>query len=92
MTAAELRAEVLASVTRHASAFPGRAIIPGEEQVPCAGREFDADEMVHLVDSALDFWLTTGRYAVRFEREFARLVGVRHAMLCNSGSSARWRL
>lgn len=89
MTAAELRGEILASVARfHASAFPDRAFIPGETPVPCAGRVFDADELVHLVDSALDFWLTSGRYAARFEHEFARLVGVRHAMLCNSGSSA----
>jgi CDP-6-deoxy-D-xylo-4-hexulose-3-dehydrase len=89
MTAAELRAEILASAARfHASAFPDRAFTPGETPVPCAGRVFDADELVHLVDSALDFWLTAGRYAARFEREFARLVGVRHAMLCNSGSSA----
>ena len=89
MTAADLRAEILASVARfHASAFPGRAFTPGETPVPCAGRVFDADELVHLVDSSLDFWLTTGRYAAPFEHEFARLVGVRHAMLCNSGSSA----
>jgi hypothetical protein len=40
------------------------------------------------VDAALDFWLTSGRYATRFEHEFARFVGVRHAVLCNSGSSA----
>ena len=89
MTAADLRAEILASVARfHASAFPDRGFTPGETPVPCAGRVFDADELVHLVDSSLDFWLTTGRYAARFEHEFARLVGVRHAMLCNSGSSA----
>ena len=89
MTAAELRAEFVESATRfHASAFQDRAFIPGETPVACAGRVFDADEMVHLVDSALDFWLTTGRYAARFEHEFARLAGVRHAMLCNSGSSA----
>jgi CDP-6-deoxy-D-xylo-4-hexulose-3-dehydrase len=89
MTAAELRAEILASVARfHASAFPDRAFTAGETPVPCAGRAFDADELVHLVDSSLDFWLTAGRYAARFEHEFARLAGVRHAMLCNSGSSA----
>ena len=42
----------------------------------------------HLVDASLDFWLTTGRFAEQFEREFARRFGVRHAMLVNSGSSA----
>ena len=49
---------------------------------------YDADDLLNLVDASLDFWLTTGRYAKRFEREFARSLGVRHAMLCNSGSSA----
>ena len=53
-----------------------------------SGKVFDAEEMQHLVDAALDFWLTTGRFAERFEREFARWVGVRHAVLVNSGSSA----
>ncbi len=41
-----------------------------------------------LVDSALDFWLTTGRFADRFEREFARWMGIRECVLVNSGSSA----
>src|SRR5690242_8342397 len=89
MGPSELRSEILAQVARfQAAAFEKRAFVPGETPVPCAGRVFDADDLVHLVDSALDFWLTSGRYAARFEREFARFVGVRHAMLCNSGSSA----
>ena len=88
MTAA-LRSQVLENVAcYHASAFPERSFVPGETPVPCAGRAFDADDLVTLVDSALDFWLTSGRYAVQFEHEFARFVGVRHAVLCNSGSSA----
>ena len=52
------------------------------------GRKFDEREMVNLVDSALDFWLTTGRYADRFEEEFARYMGVKYCLLTNSGSSA----
>ena len=55
---------------------------------PESGRVYDDEEMVHLVDSALDFWLTTGRYAKKLERGLARFVGTRHALLCNSGSSA----
>jgi len=89
MIQAATRDEILGGVARyHAAAFPDRAFVPGESPVPCAGRAFDADELVHLVDAALDFWLTSGRYAARFEHEFARFVGVRHAVLCNSGSSA----
>src|SRR5207253_1201571 len=49
---------------------------------------FDADDIAHLVDSALDFWLTTGRFAAEFERAFASFCGLRHAVLVNSGSSA----
>jgi len=89
MTATELRAEILRGVVRYyEAAFPERGFLPGETPVPCAGRAFDSDELTHLVDSALDFWLTSGRYAARFEQELARFVGTRHAMLCNSGSSA----
>ncbi|MBI5635251.1 MAG: lipopolysaccharide biosynthesis protein RfbH [Nitrospirae bacterium] len=85
----ELRSEIL-RLTReyYAAAFQKVSFTPGESLVPVSGRVFDADELIHLVDSSLDFWLTTGRYAINFEREFERLLGVRHAMLCNSGSSA----
>jgi CDP-6-deoxy-D-xylo-4-hexulose-3-dehydrase len=62
--------------------------VAGESWVPVSGRVFDATELQFLVDASLDFWLTTGRFAKQFEREFARTVGVRHAILCNSGSSA----
>ena len=84
-----LRAQIAALVAEyHAAAFPEREFARGETAVPVSGKVFDADEMQHLVDSALDFWLTTGRFAARFEREFADLFGLRHAMLVNSGSSA----
>ena len=72
----------------HAAAHAERPFVPGETRVPVSGRVFDADDMRHLVDASLDFWLTTGRFASEFEREFAKVVGVRHALLVNSGSSA----
>jgi len=53
-----------------------------------ASRVFDKNEMCALVDSALDFWLTTGRFAKEFEEKFAQWLGVRYASLVNSGSSA----
>ncbi len=88
-TAEELREQILELVqTYHDVEFASREFVPGETPVPVSGRVFDADELLHLVDSSLDFWLTTGRYARRFELEFAKAVGVRHALLCNSGSSA----
>ncbi|MGE5111250.1 MAG: lipopolysaccharide biosynthesis protein RfbH, partial [Acidobacteriaceae bacterium] len=53
-----------------------------------SGRVFDEEEIQLLVDSSLDFWLTTGRFADQFEREFAKFIGIREAILVNSGSSA----
>ncbi len=70
------------------ASFDDMGFRPGETAVPVSGKVFDADELTHLVDASLDFWLTTGRFAAEFEREFAKLIGVRHASLCNSGSSA----
>jgi CDP-6-deoxy-D-xylo-4-hexulose-3-dehydrase len=85
----ELRTRILELVEEfHAAQFSADGFRPGETTVQYAGRVFDSDELLHLVDSSLDFWLTTGRYARQFERELARFIGVRHALLCNSGSSA----
>lgn len=60
---------------------------PGD-RIPYASRVYDAKEMVNLVDSALEFWLTSGRYTEAFEEEFSRYLGVRYCSLVNSGSSA----
>lgn len=60
---------------------------PGD-RISYAARVFDEKEIAALIDSSLDFWLTTGRYAERFESEFARFLGVQHCSLTNSGSSA----
>ena len=87
--AAQMRTQILGLVREyHDVAFAPTEFRPGETQIHFAGRVFDDEELVHLVDAALDFWLTTGRYAETFERRFARLLGLRHALLVNSGSSA----
>ena len=87
--AEELRAAILEQVRRyHAAAFPKREFVPGTSPVPYAGRVFNAEELVLLVESALEFWLTAGPYATRFESRFAVFMGRRHALLVNSGSSA----
>jgi CDP-6-deoxy-D-xylo-4-hexulose-3-dehydrase len=65
-----------------------RPFVPGETPVPVAGRVFDEEDVATLVDASLDFWLTTGRFAQKFEEDLAAWVGVRHAVLVNSGSSA----
>jgi CDP-6-deoxy-D-xylo-4-hexulose-3-dehydrase len=83
------REHILALVEQHfREEFSERPFIPGETPVPVSGRVFDADDIRSLVDASLDFWLTTGRFANQFEREFEKLLGRRHAILCNSGSSA----
>jgi CDP-6-deoxy-D-xylo-4-hexulose-3-dehydrase len=89
MSAAELHTRILSLVREyHREAFATKEFVPGVSPVQYAGRVFDAEELVNLVDSSLEFWLTSGRYAARFEREFARFFGVRCASLVNSGSSA----
>ena len=58
------------------------------DRIPYASRVYDEKEMCNLVDSALEFWLTSGRYTIEFERKFAEYLGVRYCSLVNSGSSA----
>jgi len=84
-----LRQQIADLVTAyHAEAFAPCTFVPGETPVPVSGKVFDDHELRLLVDASLDFWLTAGRFSNVFERRFAKLLGVRHAMLCNSGSSA----
>ncbi|MDE3200071.1 MAG: lipopolysaccharide biosynthesis protein RfbH [Acidobacteriota bacterium] len=69
-------------------AFPAKAFVPGESSVPVSGKVICPDDLRNVVDSVLDSWFTTGRFAEEFERKLARFVGVRCASLVNSGSSA----
>jgi CDP-6-deoxy-D-xylo-4-hexulose-3-dehydrase len=86
---AALREAVLSAVRDFQKVkFAPRPFVPGQTPIPPSGKVFDAEEMVSLVDSGLDFWLTTGRFAEKFERDFARRLGLPHALLVNSGSSA----
>src|SRR6202051_2332775 len=72
----------------YAEAFPAKQFVPGTSTVPVSGKVIAADDICSVVDSALDGWFTTGRFAKDFERKLARFVGVRSASLVNSGSSA----
>ena len=84
-----LRAAILAQVAEYARvSFAPGAFVPGETPVPVSGRVFDEDDVARLTEAVLDFWLTAGRFAEQFEHDLARVLDVRHAMLCNSGSSA----
>lgn len=60
---------------------------PGD-LIPYGGRVFDEKEIINLIDSALDFWLTTGKYSEIFEKDFSKFLGIKHCSLTNSGSSA----
>jgi len=85
----QLREQILSLVAEYCGeAFPLPRFVAGETPVPVSGKTFDSAEMCMLVDSCLDFWLTTGRFAEQFEREFAHWFGVRECVLANSGSSA----
>lgn len=67
--------------------FP-KPFISGDSSVPVSGKVFGAEELTAAVEASLDFWLTAGPYAEKFERSLARTVGMRHALMVNSGSSA----
>ena len=85
----QLRRQILQLTAEfHAEAFPRRDFVPGTSVVPVSGKVIDAADMSAVVDSALDGWFTTGRWAKEFERKLARFIGVRSASLVNSGSSA----
>jgi CDP-6-deoxy-D-xylo-4-hexulose-3-dehydrase len=87
--AAELRQRILNLTAEYfVEAFPARAFVAGQSAVPVSGKVIDASDIQAVVDSALDSWFTTGRFAQDFERKLARFVGVRSASLVNSGSSA----
>jgi CDP-6-deoxy-D-xylo-4-hexulose-3-dehydrase len=85
----ELRNKILALVAEYAQVAHGpKKFEPGVSVVPPSGKVFGAEELQHLVDASLDFWLTTGRYNDAFQKRLARFLGVRHAITTNSGSSA----
>lgn len=84
----QLRQEILELVRRFHAATLQPTFRPGEDPVRYAGRHFDERELVNLVDSSLDFWLTAGRYAEEFEANLAGYLDVENVLLVNSGSSA----
>jgi CDP-6-deoxy-D-xylo-4-hexulose-3-dehydrase len=86
---AQLRQQILElSAQFSAAACPVTEFRPGETPVPVSGKVIDGSDVSSVVDSVLDMWFTTGRFAKDFERKLARFIGVRCASLVNSGSSA----
>ena len=89
LTEQQARQKILDAVSEYYHDFkePKKAFTPGD-RITYAARVFDEKEMCSLVDASLDFWLTTGRFADKFEKDFAAYLGVKFASLVNSGSSA----
>ncbi|MGC2450268.1 MAG: lipopolysaccharide biosynthesis protein RfbH, partial [Candidatus Sulfotelmatobacter sp.] len=88
-TADQIRRQILNLTAQYYSetSRPGE-FVPGVSPIPVSGKVIDGADITAVVDSALDGWFTTGRFAEMFERNLARFVGVRSASLVNSGSSA----
>lgn len=82
------RQEILEKVKKYCDEFHQKPEYKAGNRIPYASRVYDSEEMINLVDSALEFWLTSGRYTDEFEKKFAEYLGVRFCSLVNSGSSA----
>jgi CDP-4-dehydro-6-deoxyglucose reductase, E1 len=83
------REKILEAVADYCDTFHNQ-VVPFKQgqRIPYASRIYDHEEMVNLVDSALEFWLTSGRYTVEFEQKLSEFLGVKYCSLVNSGSSA----
>ncbi len=84
----DARAEVLKMVEEYCDTFHKKEVYEEGKRIPYASRVYDSKEMCNLVDSALEFWLTAGRYTDRFEKQLREYLGVKYCSLVNSGSSA----
>jgi CDP-6-deoxy-D-xylo-4-hexulose-3-dehydrase len=84
----EEREAILKLVREYCEKYHTKPAYKEGDRIPYASRVYDSEEMCNLVDSSLEFWLTSGRYTDEFEAKFAEYLGVRHCSLVNSGSSA----
>lgn len=87
-TEQEARKEILEKVAEYCNLYHTKKDYQEGDRIPYASRVYDQKEMVNLVDSSLEFWLTSGRYTDEFEKKFAEYLGVKFCSLVNSGSSA----
>lgn len=87
-TEQQAREEILQLVREYCDNYHNQKEYHEGDRIPYASRVYDSGEMTNLVDSALEFWLTSGRYTEQFERDFARYLDVKYCSLVNSGSSA----
>ncbi len=87
-TELQAREEILGMVKEYCDKYHAKKEYKEGDRIPYASRVYDSEEMTNLVDSSLEFWLTSGRYTDEFEREFAKYLGVKYCSVVNSGSSA----
>jgi len=88
MTELEARKKILNMVSEYCDTYHNNKQYNKGDRIPYASRYYDHEEMVNLVDSSLEFWLTSGRYTDQFEKEFANYLRIKYCSLVNSGSSA----
>lgn len=89
MNEKQAREQILGMVKEYCEVYHNqKAPYQEGQRIPYASRVYDSEEMTNLVDSALEFWLTSGRYTTMFEEDFASYLGVKFCSLVNSGSSA----
>ena len=84
----EKRARILEMVSDYIRGKKVEKFVPGETWIRYAGRVFDSEEYVSMIDAALDGWITAGRYTEEFEYQFSKFLGVNSSLVVNSGSSA----
>ncbi len=87
-TEQQAREKILELVAEYCDRYHQKPAFHEGQRIPYASRVYDHEEMVNLVDSSLEFWLTAGRYTDEFEREFAKYLGIKYCSVVNSGSSA----
>lgn len=83
-----MRDAVIEATRGYFKSLEPRKITPGQDYIPVSGKVLDEEDLVHLVEASLDMWLTAGRFADQFEKEFAEVMGHKYCLLVNSGSSA----
>lgn len=88
VTEKEARTQILTMVAEYCDRYHASKEYREGDRIPYASRVYDREEMCNLVDSSLEFWLTSGRYTVEFEKKFSQYLGVKYCALVNSGSSA----
>ncbi len=88
MTEIQVKEKILEEVKEYCRKFHNHCEYKAGDRIPYAARVYDDQEMCNLVDSALEFWLTSGRYTEQFETEFAQYLEIKYCSLVNSGSSA----